>query len=88
MKSSRGPCRAVLLDNNRNRKATLSKSDVFEKVFIEGVFHKVLVAERSLASSGRQQLNIECLVRLRDREPLSDQEFLELLKQLGFTVKI
>lgn len=85
LNSSRGSCRAVLLSSAPE--AGLESGARFEHARVEGVYHKVLVAERLAPSGGAQQLQVECMVRLRDKTPLSHNEFLALLRELGFLVR-
>lgn len=82
LQSSRGSCRAILL--SEKKVSGLEPGALFADARIEGKFHKVLVAERFSFEFGRQELNVECLVRLRDKTPLTEKEFLSLLGELGF----
>ncbi len=85
LNSSRGSCRAVLLSTASE--AGLESGARFERARVEGIYHKVLVAERLAPGGGTQQLQVECMVRLRDKTPLSHNEFLALLSELGFQVR-
>jgi len=84
LKSSRGSCRAILL--SERKAGAIEKDASFEDARVEGIFHKILVAERYSFEHGRQELNVECLARLRDKTPLTEKEFLSLLRELGFRI--
>jgi|GEM_PF-3705370 len=83
--SSRGSCRAILLSEKKT--PGLEKEAHFADPRIEGEFHKVLVAERYSFEYGHQELNVECFVRLRDKTPLTQKEFLALIRELGFRLE-
>ncbi len=82
--TSRGDCRAVLLSERPG--SSPGAGGRFENARVEGVYHRVLVAERVSASQGLQELQVECMVRLRDKTPLSEAEFLALLAEIGIRV--